>query len=155
MRDYGGGPSRPPFWRTLKESCKGLGSVSLKINTQHTQAALLAHAGESRKGLIGDLKNKHSTHTGKWNFETRYTRCQSDSNRARDTQVFMTVSGRGITGVCVECLIASGKQKKPILFKVTEPSSVLYGGGSILNAPKTILSAQNFIVSQFLQCAGK
>jgi hypothetical protein len=32
----GRGPSRPPFWRTLKESCKGLGSVSLKINTQHT-----------------------------------------------------------------------------------------------------------------------
>jgi hypothetical protein len=25
-----------PFWRTLKESCKGLGSVTLKINTQHT-----------------------------------------------------------------------------------------------------------------------
>ena len=33
----GGGPSRPPFCRTLKESCKGLVSVS--------------------------LKNKHSTHT--------------------------------------------------------------------------------------------
>ncbi len=27
-------------------------------------------------------------------------------------------------GVCVECLI--GKQKKPILFKVTEPSSIPY-----------------------------
>jgi len=26
--------------------------------------------------------------------------------------------------VCVECLI--GKQKKPILFKVTEPSSIPY-----------------------------
>ena len=23
----GGGPGRPPFWRTLEESCKGLGSV--------------------------------------------------------------------------------------------------------------------------------
>ena len=35
--DYGGGgPGRPPCWRTLKESCKGLGSVSLKINNQHT-----------------------------------------------------------------------------------------------------------------------
>jgi hypothetical protein len=35
----GGGPGRPPFWRTLEESCKGLGSVTsgLKINTQHTQ----------------------------------------------------------------------------------------------------------------------
>ena len=31
---------------------------------------------------------------------------------------------RIIIGVCVECLI--GKQKKPILFKVTEPSSVPY-----------------------------
>jgi len=29
--------------------------------------------------------------------------------------------------VCVECLI--GKQKKPILFKVTEPSSVPYSHG--------------------------
>jgi len=24
----GGGPGRPPFWSTPKESCKGLGSVS-------------------------------------------------------------------------------------------------------------------------------
>ena len=32
----GGGPGRSPCWRTLKESCKGLGSVSLKINNQHT-----------------------------------------------------------------------------------------------------------------------
>jgi hypothetical protein len=32
----GGGPGRPPFWRTLEESCKGLGSVTLKINNQHT-----------------------------------------------------------------------------------------------------------------------
>ena len=36
----GGGPGRPPCWRTLKESCKGLGSVSLKINTQHTHCLL-------------------------------------------------------------------------------------------------------------------
>ena len=34
----GGGPGKPPFWRTLDEFCKGLGSV--------------------------DLKSKHSTHTG-------------------------------------------------------------------------------------------
>ena len=32
----GGVPGRPPFWRTLEESCKGLGSVSLKINNQHS-----------------------------------------------------------------------------------------------------------------------
>jgi hypothetical protein len=25
------GGGRPPCWRTLKESCKGLGSVSLKV----------------------------------------------------------------------------------------------------------------------------
>ncbi len=31
---------------------------------------------------------------------------------------------KGAIGVCVECLI--GKQNKPILFKVTEPSSVPY-----------------------------
>ena len=36
IRDYGGGPGKPPCWRTLEESCKGLGSVSLKINNQHT-----------------------------------------------------------------------------------------------------------------------
>jgi hypothetical protein len=110
----------------------------------------LAHAGESRNGLIGDLKinTQHTPENGTLKHDIPV-----DSNR--DTQVFMTVSGRGITGVCVECLIASGKQKKPILFKVTEPSSVPYGGGSILNAQKTILSAQKFIVSQFLQCAGK
>ena len=30
-----------------------------------------------------------------------------------------------VTDVCVECLI--GKQKKPILFKVTEPSSICHG----------------------------
>jgi hypothetical protein len=34
----GGGPGRSPFWRTPKESCKGLGSVTLKINTQRTQS---------------------------------------------------------------------------------------------------------------------
>ena len=27
---------RSPFWRKPKESCKGLGSATLKINTQHT-----------------------------------------------------------------------------------------------------------------------
>jgi hypothetical protein len=36
-RTTGGGPGRPPLWRTLEESCKGLGSVTLhKINTLHT-----------------------------------------------------------------------------------------------------------------------
>ena len=40
--DYGGGgPCRPPFWRTLEESCKGLGSVTLQINNQHTLAIRL------------------------------------------------------------------------------------------------------------------
>ena len=33
-------------------------------------------------------------------------------------------------GVCVECLI--GKQKKPILFKVTEPSSIPYRTVTVL-----------------------
>ena len=32
----GGGPGKPPCWRMLEESCKGLGSVSLKVNNQHT-----------------------------------------------------------------------------------------------------------------------
>jgi len=34
-----GGPGRLPFWRTLKESCEGLGSVTFKINAQHTVCA--------------------------------------------------------------------------------------------------------------------
>jgi hypothetical protein len=43
MGDYGGGgPGRLPCWRTLKESFMGLGSVSLKINNQHTLCALAA-----------------------------------------------------------------------------------------------------------------
>jgi len=37
------------------------------------------------------------------------------------------VGGKGEDRVCVECLI--GKQKKPILFKVTEPSSIPYSHG--------------------------
>jgi hypothetical protein len=32
----GGGPGKPPCWRTLEESCKGIGSVSLK-NKQPSQ----------------------------------------------------------------------------------------------------------------------
>ena len=32
----GGGPGRPPFWRKMEESRKGLCSVILKINNQHT-----------------------------------------------------------------------------------------------------------------------
>ena len=37
VRDYGGGgPCRPPFWRTLKESCKGSARVTLKINIWRT-----------------------------------------------------------------------------------------------------------------------
>ena len=37
----GGGPSRSPFWRTLVESCQGLGSVTLKktLNTHRTPSA--------------------------------------------------------------------------------------------------------------------
>ena len=34
-----GGPGKPPFWRTLKEFCKGLGSVALKSKqSTHTGA---------------------------------------------------------------------------------------------------------------------
>ena len=32
----GGGPGKPPCWRTLEESCKGLGSVSLKKKKANT-----------------------------------------------------------------------------------------------------------------------
>jgi hypothetical protein len=44
-----------------------------------------------------------------------------------DPSLFSEAEGgweEGGTRVCVECLI--GKQKKPILFKVTEPSSIPY-----------------------------
>jgi hypothetical protein len=42
---------------------------------------------------------------------------------------FHCLLGTFLFVVCVECLI--GKQKKPILFKVTEPSSVPLGGKCI------------------------
>ena len=42
----GGVPGRPPFWRTPEESCTGLGSVSFKINTQHTLTFLGNHVPE-------------------------------------------------------------------------------------------------------------
>ena len=48
---------------------------------------------------LGDLKNKQSTES-------------------------LMSAGIGCISQCVECLI--GKQKKPILFKVTEPSSIPY-----------------------------
>jgi hypothetical protein len=44
----GGGPGRPPCWRTLKESCKGLGSVSLK-NKQPTHTVLLLSLSARRE----------------------------------------------------------------------------------------------------------
>ena len=47
----GGGPGRPPCWRTLKESCKGLGSVSLKINNQHTHARERERERMSERGF--------------------------------------------------------------------------------------------------------
>ena len=51
VRDYGGGgPGKPPCWRTLEESCKGLGSV----NNQHTHCVcrvfVLKVAGTSPYG---------------------------------------------------------------------------------------------------------
>jgi hypothetical protein len=36
----GQGPGRPPFGARRKESCKGLGSVTFKINTQHTLSCM-------------------------------------------------------------------------------------------------------------------
>ena len=41
MGDYGGGGGLP-CWRTLEESCKGFGSVSLKINHQNTHGLGIA-----------------------------------------------------------------------------------------------------------------
>ncbi len=39
VSDYRGGvPGRPPFWRTLNRTVKGLTPVALKINTRHTYA---------------------------------------------------------------------------------------------------------------------
>jgi hypothetical protein len=39
----GGMVGRPPCWRTLEESRQGLGSVSLKINNQHTHTHVRTH----------------------------------------------------------------------------------------------------------------
>ena len=62
-----GGPSTPPFWHTPEESCKGLGSVTLKYkhsttNRTRTVTADLVTVAPSR-AWPGDLKNKQSTHT--------------------------------------------------------------------------------------------
>ena len=56
----GGDPGKPPCWRTLEESCKGLGSVSLKINTQRTHALL---PEESRNGLGSVTLKINNPHT--------------------------------------------------------------------------------------------
>jgi hypothetical protein len=58
----GGGPSRSPFWRTPEESCKGLGSVSLKNkNSTHTGGQWKqkeSGAGDERYNLdIVDLES--------------------------------------------------------------------------------------------------
>jgi hypothetical protein len=58
--------------------------------------------------------------TMRFNFETK--RCKSVSLSAKRS--VSTLVGLAYGVVCVECLI--GKQKKPILFKVTEPSSIPY-----------------------------
>jgi hypothetical protein len=49
----GGGPSRSPFWRTPKESWKGLGSVTFKINTQHTRSSVTVNLSKN----IGCLRS--------------------------------------------------------------------------------------------------
>ena len=50
--DYvrGGGPGRPPCWRTLEESCKGLGSVSLQ-NKQPTHTGGACYPESDRECL--------------------------------------------------------------------------------------------------------
>ena len=64
IRDYGGGPGRPPCWRTLEESCKGLGSVSLKINNHHTLGRPCWRTlKESRKGLGSVSLKINNQHT--------------------------------------------------------------------------------------------
>jgi hypothetical protein len=56
-----------PFWRTLEESCKGLGSVTLKINNQHTNVCVYYSAWlaastpgwppSRRAGMISELND--------------------------------------------------------------------------------------------------
>ena len=57
--------TRPPFWRTLKESCKGLGSVTMKINTQHTHTRppFWRTLKESCKGLGSVSLKTNTQHT--------------------------------------------------------------------------------------------
>ncbi len=45
------------------------------------------------------------------------------------TGLFIDASCNSWSSVCVECLI--GKQKKPILFKVAEPSSIPHSHGQV------------------------
>ena len=55
-----GGSGRPPFWRTLQESCqcKGLGLVTLKINTQHTHLSRKEGLrGQPRPGVDSNVSD--------------------------------------------------------------------------------------------------
>ena len=45
-----GGPGKPPFWRTLKEFCKGLGSVALK-SKHSTHPGANGNFGNTGPGL--------------------------------------------------------------------------------------------------------
>jgi len=61
----GGGPGRPPCWRTLEESCKGLGSVSLK-NKQPTHTVFcswLVKDVRARSVATTEVPNKAPSHS--------------------------------------------------------------------------------------------
>jgi hypothetical protein len=65
-------PAPRPRLRTLEESCKGLGSVSLKINTQHTLTPRELGHGEKLSNATEDLR-KNLSKTGEklmkmWNL---------------------------------------------------------------------------------------
>ena len=45
----GGGPGRPPFWRTPISPRKGLGPVTLKINNQHTPPSPYTYSSSTHR----------------------------------------------------------------------------------------------------------
>ena len=55
-----GGPGKPPFWRTLREFCNGLGPVTLKINTQHTLDREFASSGNK----LSRIRDRHYRYKG-------------------------------------------------------------------------------------------
>ena len=95
-RDYGGGgQSRSPFWRTPKESCKGLGSVTKNKHSTHTR-----------------LPRRHRHHRQDSSFLSSYTWRTQEADSLDDPDKHGNTLGRGV------CLRRCHDYVKDTLLKV-------------------------------------